>query len=184
MRGASRCHALRGGKALCPNGLVHVHESCPQNDAGEKFQILSGTLARLDRKAPAYGRHTYNDFNTFYLAAASRCAGNTAGLPAVLCCAVLCVLGCSHIDACLCSTTGGSSGSPVLNIAGHAIALNAGGKTSAASAFYLPLNRVVRALRLVQAGFRVPRGTVQSVFLCVVPRTLVWCPLTDCCVCR
>lgn len=59
------------------------------------------------------------------------------------------------------SASGGSSGSPVINEEGHAVALQAGGSTEAATDFFLPVWRPLRALRCIQKSEPITRGDIQ-----------------------
>ncbi|MEP0354528.1 trypsin-like peptidase domain-containing protein [Paraglaciecola sp.] len=104
------------------------------NDAGQKISILDGTISRLDRDAPKYGKGNYNDFNTFYIQAAT-------------------------------SSTGGSSGSPVINVKGEVIALNAGSQSKSANSFFVPLDKIKLALKKLQNKQTITRGSLQTTFV-------------------
>ncbi|KAL9105433.1 MAG: hypothetical protein Q9227_009394 [Pyrenula ochraceoflavens] len=61
------------------------------------------------------------------------------------------------------AASGGSSGSPVVNLGGHAIALQAGGRMDgAATDYFLPLDRPLRALECIRKGTPLTRGTIQT----------------------
>ncbi|MCF6192824.1 MAG: trypsin-like peptidase domain-containing protein, partial [Kangiellaceae bacterium] len=59
-------------------------------------------------------------------------------------------------------TSGGSSGSPVINDKAEVLALNAGGQFGSASSYFLPLYKITRALKAIQNDQDVARGTIQT----------------------
>ncbi|RCK60961.1 hypothetical protein Cantr_08651 [Candida viswanathii] len=59
------------------------------------------------------------------------------------------------------SAAGGSSGSPVVNEDGKCVALQAGGSTEAATDFFLPVYRPLRALQCIQQNKPITRGDIQ-----------------------
>ncbi|KAM7188705.1 PDZ-like domain containing protein [Rhypophila sp. PSN 637] len=106
------------------------------NDGGEKLSLLSGVISRLDRNALEYDPE--GGYRDF----------NTPYYQASA------------------AASGGSSGSPVVNIDGDAVALLAGGRADKASTdYFLPLDRPLRALECLQEGKPITRGDIQCKFL-------------------
>ena len=60
------------------------------------------------------------------------------------------------------SLSGGSSGSPVVNVDGDVVALQAGYSLNAATNFFLPLDRPLRALEMILKDQFITRGTIQT----------------------
>lgn len=113
------------------------------SDAGERTMVLKGTISRTDRNTPEYDKGSGFSDQNTFYITAS------------------------------CDTSSGSSGSPVLNIYGKVIALNAGASLDATSSFFLPLDCVVRVFKQIQTALVnntpipqcVKRGTILTVFL-------------------
>jgi S1-C subfamily serine protease len=59
------------------------------------------------------------------------------------------------------SASGGSSGSPVVDVDGNVVALQAGGSSEASTDFFLPVYRPLRALKCIQESTSITRGDIQ-----------------------
>ena len=62
-------------------------------------------------------------------------------------------------------SSGGSSGSPVVNIAGEVVALNAGARNTAATSYFLPLYQAARTLQKIRKGQPIARGSLHTTFV-------------------
>merc|ERR1719443_1114854 len=100
---------------LCPEELKAGEEvRVVGSDDGERLQVLSGTVALVDREVPDCDEG-FSDENTFYAMAST-------------------------------VTSEGSSGSPVLNVAGHCVALNVATSGARSGGYFLPLEHVAQCL--------------------------------------
>ncbi|KAJ2798778.1 hypothetical protein H4R20_004697 [Coemansia guatemalensis] len=106
------------------------------NDSNEKMSVHQGELSQLDRNVPEYGSNNYESYNDL----------NTFYYQAST------------------SSKGGSSGSPVVDIEGDAVAINCGGNFQSSSNFFLPLERVLYAFDYILRKEIPSRGTLQVVF--------------------
>ncbi|KAJ2849729.1 hypothetical protein IWW36_002421 [Coemansia brasiliensis] len=106
------------------------------NNSREKMSVHQGELSQLDRNVPEYRDSAYESYNDM----------NTFYYQSST------------------SSKEGSSGSPVVDVAGDAVAINSGGNFYSSSSFFLPLQRVKYAFEFVRQGKIPPRGTLQTVF--------------------
>ena len=126
--------------SLHPEGArVGVDVRVVGSDAGEKLMVLEGTISDCRRMAPDLSDNETSAYTDLNI----------------------------FYMTSSCGVSDGSAGAPVLDSHGRVIALNAGGYEDAATSFFLPLHRVVRALNLLRKDLygNIPRGTIQTVFI-------------------
>ena len=104
------------------------------NDNSRKLLVQDGEISRLDHNAPMIGGRLGYQDWNTFYVVAST------------------------------GSSGGSSGSPVVDDEGRVVALMSAANSRSLTAFFLPLQRAKRALDALQAGKAVVRGTLQTVF--------------------
>ncbi|KAI3838210.1 hypothetical protein MKX03_020558 [Papaver bracteatum] len=153
------------------------------NDRGEQVSILAGTIARLDRDSPEYTelqrlQHVLHASKRLMHCIRVLGLVKTHYLWSCVFAYQSLSFGCSPLFTLQAAsgTKGGSSGSPVVDWQGRAVAMNVGGsQDESATSYFLPLERVVRALNFIQKSkdssgcgweaMSIPRGTLQATFL-------------------
>lgn len=105
------------------------------NDNSRKLLVQDGEISRLDHNAPAIAGNLSYQDWNTFYYVAST------------------------------GSSGGSSGSPVVDDEGRVVALMSAANQRSLTAFFLPLDRARRALAHLQAGESVRRGTLQTIFV-------------------
>jgi pro-apoptotic serine protease NMA111 len=121
---------------LHPQGAqVGAHIRVVGNDNSRKLLVQDGEISRLDHNAPGIGGRLSYQDWNTFYLVAST------------------------------GSSGGSSGSPVVDGDGRVVALMSAANSRSLTAFFLPLDRAKRALELLQKNQPVTRGTVQTIFV-------------------